>query len=97
MRRHQLIEIIRNADYNIFCVSIIKSILRKGDYMEYISVREVSMKWNISRRRIQILCSEGRINGVARIGNMWVIPKEAEKPRDARIKSGKYVKAISKS
>ena len=60
--------------------------------MEYLSVREVSEKWNFSRRRIQILCSEGRIDGAARIGNMWVIPKDAEKPSDARIKSGKYIK-----
>ena len=60
--------------------------------MEYLSVREVSEKWNISRRRIQILCTEGRINGATRIGNMWVIPNDAEKPKDARIKSGRYVK-----
>ena len=63
--------------------------------MEYLSVREVSEKWNISRRRIQILCSERRIDGAARIGNMCVIPKDAEKPRDARIKSGRYVKVGS--
>ena len=61
--------------------------------MEYLSVREVSEKWNISRRRIQILCSEGRIDGVARIGNMWVIPKDAEKSNETRIKSSRYVKA----
>ena len=60
--------------------------------MEYLSVREVSEKWNISRRRIQILCAEGRFEGATRIGNMWVIPKEAGKPSDARIKSGRYIK-----
>ncbi len=60
--------------------------------MEYLSVREVSEKWNISRRRIQILCAEGRIDGATRIGNMWVIPKNTEKPKDARIKTGKYIK-----
>ena len=64
--------------------------------MEYLSVREVSEKWNISRRRIQILCAEDRIDGATRIGNMWVIPKGAEKPKDARIKSGKYIKESSK-
>ena len=28
----------------------------------------------------------------ARIGNAWAIPKDAEKAKDARIKSGKYIK-----
>lgn len=60
--------------------------------MEYLSVREASEKWDISTRRVQILCASGRIKGAARIGNMWVIPKSAEKPKDARIKSGKYIK-----
>lgn len=60
--------------------------------MEYLSVREASEKWDISTRRVQILCSNGRIKGATRIGNMWVIPKSAEKPKDARIKSGKYIK-----
>ncbi len=60
--------------------------------MEYLSIRETSEKWGISIRRIQTLCTSGRINGSTRIGNMWVIPKDAEKPKDARIKSGKYIK-----
>ena len=60
--------------------------------MEYLSVKEVSKKWGLSTRRIQILCITGRIEGAERIGNMWVIPKNATKPADARIKSGKYVK-----
>lgn len=41
---------------------------------------------------IQILCAEKRIPGVFRIGNTWAIPEEAEKPKDARVKSGKYIK-----
>lgn len=43
-------------------------------------------------RRIQVLCVQGRIPGACRIGNMWAIPKDAEKPYDARIRSGKYCK-----
>ena len=60
--------------------------------MEYISVKEAAEKWGLSTRRIQILCTGGRINGAGRIGNMWVIPKDAEKPKDARIRSGRYIK-----
>ncbi len=60
--------------------------------MEYLSIRQTSEKWGISTRRIQILCAEERIPGAVRIGYSWAIPKDAEKPKDARIKSGKYVK-----
>lgn len=42
-----------------------------------------------------VLCSEGRIPGATKIGSYWAIPAEAEKPKDARIKSGKYVISAS--
>jgi len=61
--------------------------------MEYVSIKDMSEQWGISIRRIQILCNEDRIPGAFRIGNAWAIPKSAEKPKDARIKSGKYIKA----
>ena len=62
--------------------------------MEYLSIRQTSKLWGISIRRIQVLCTEDRIPGAVRIGYSWAIPKDAEKPVDARIKSGKYVKRI---
>lgn len=55
--------------------------------MDYLSIQEFSNKWNISKRRIQVLCKEGRIEGAKMIGNMWVIPAGAKRPDDARIKS----------
>lgn len=55
--------------------------------MEYLPIQEFTDKWNISRRRIQILCREGRINGARMIGNMWVIPENAVRPIDARTKN----------
>jgi DNA binding domain, excisionase family len=54
--------------------------------MEFISTKEASEKWGISERRIQKLCEEGRIPGVFRFGRSWAIPKDAEKPVDARFK-----------
>lgn len=60
--------------------------------MDYMLISEASKKWGITPRRIQTLCSEGRINGADRLGKIWVIPKGARKPADARIKSGKYIK-----
>lgn len=60
--------------------------------MEYCSIRQISEKWGISVRRIQVLCTEERISGAVKIGYSWAIPANAEKPKDARVKSGKYVK-----
>ena len=60
--------------------------------MEYLSVAQTSEKWGISKRRIQILCNENRIPGAMRIGTVWAIPEDAEKPKDARIKTGRYIK-----
>ena len=55
--------------------------------MEYISVSEAAKKWGISERRVQKLCEENRIPGVARFSYLWLIPKDAEKPKDARCKN----------
>lgn len=60
--------------------------------MEYMTIKEASVKWEISVRRIQVLCSTGRIDGVIRFGRVWAIPISAEKPNDARIHTGRYIK-----
>lgn len=52
--------------------------------LQYITAKEAAEKWNISQRRVSILCSENRIPNVAMLGNMWLIPREASKPQDAR-------------
>lgn len=54
--------------------------------MEYMSVIESAQKWKISRRRIQVLCNQGRIDGAQKIGTVWIVPSNAEKPKDARFK-----------
>ena len=61
--------------------------------MEYMSITQAAEKWGITQRRIQVLCKEERIPGAIRIGYVWAIPADAEKPKDARVRSGKYVKA----
>lgn len=52
--------------------------------LSYISAKEAAEKWNISQRRVAILCSEDRISGAMMVGNMWIIPANAEKPIDKR-------------
>ena len=61
--------------------------------MEYMSISQAAEKWGITPRRIQVLCKQDRIPGAERIGYVWAIPMDAEKPKDARIKSGKYIKS----
>ena len=52
--------------------------------MDYIAAKQAAERWGISLRRVQKLCSEGRIPGVERVGRDWLIPRDAEKPADAR-------------
>lgn len=60
--------------------------------MEYLSIRQTAEKWGLSKRRVQVLCAKERIPGAIRVDSTWVIPADAVKPADARIKSGKYIK-----
>ena len=59
--------------------------------MEYLTISQTAEKWGIKGRRVTALCSEGRIPGAKRFGNAWMVPEDAEKPTDARIKSGNYI------
>ena len=52
--------------------------------LSFISAKEAAEKWDISQRRVAILCSENRIDGAMMVGNMWIIPSTAEKPIDKR-------------
>lgn len=65
--------------------------------MDFMTIKDAAEKWDLSKRRIQILCAEGRIQGAERLGYCWAIPKDAEKPADARVKSGKYIGASKKN
>jgi len=56
----------------------------KENIMEYISCSDAAKKWGISERRVQILCKENRIEGVFKIGYMWLIPCHIKKPLDKR-------------
>lgn len=39
-----------------------------------------------------MLCAEGRIDGVIEKDKTWLISSDAQKPDDARMKTGKYIK-----
>ena len=52
----------------------------------YISVNDAATKFNISKRRVQILCKQGRISGANMVSGVWLIPENAPKPVDGRRK-----------
>lgn len=58
----------------------------------YISVNEAAAKFNISKRRVQVLCKQGRINGANMVNGVWLIPETATKPIDGRKKHINYHK-----
>ena len=72
------IAFIRVLEYNIF----IK--LKECMFMGFMCARQAADKWGISQRRVAVLCSENRIANAIMVGNMWIIPDDAEKPFDAR-------------
>ena len=53
--------------------------------MKFITTTEAGKKWGLSSRRIGVA-------GVQKVANTWLIPEDAERPTDARIRSGKYIK-----
>ena len=57
--------------------------------MEYLTTVEMSKRWNISSRRIGVLCTEGRVEGAIKKGKMWLIPSDVDKPVDGRFKANK--------
>ena len=71
-------------------LSVVYNIFSRGVEMDILTIKEASLIWGISVRRITVLCNEGRIVGAKKIAGVWLLPKDAEKPTDARIKSGKY-------
>ena len=57
--------------------------------MDYISIDEAAKKWGLSKRFVQLLCSNGRIEGATRLGRAWMIPHNAKKPIDGRTKAAR--------
>lgn len=57
----------------------------EGQCMDYMSAKETAEKWNITRRRVQLLCEQGRIEGAFKLSDVWVIPADASKPEDGRL------------
>ena len=53
----------------------------------YITVQEAAEKWGITSRQVQILCKANRIVGATRMSRIWIIPENAEKPKNDKRKA----------
>lgn len=54
--------------------------------MDCMTVKEASEQWGATPRRVSYYCAGGRIPGAVKMATIWLIPKDAEKPMDARTK-----------
>lgn len=56
----------------------------------YITAELAANRWGVTVRRVQMLCSEGRVCGAKKHGGVWFIPEALEKPLP--LKSGAKIK-----
>lgn len=54
--------------------------------MKYLSVKEISEKWNINERRVRALLQDKRIEGAIYENHRYLIPENATKPLDRRVR-----------
>ena len=59
--------------------------------MDYLTVKEMGEKWGISGRRVTYFIEAGRIEGAIKKGYMWLVPADAERPKDGRYKNNKKI------
>ncbi len=57
--------------------------------MNKLTVQQTAERWNISVRRVQDYCRQGKIPGAQRIGTNWLIPADAIRPMDGRKKAAR--------
>ena len=72
-----LIVLFDEKNYNVPC---------GGAKMDYMTLKEAAEKWGVSPRRVNYYCAGERIPGAVKMAGVWLVPKDAEKPRDKRWK-----------
>ena len=60
----------------------------------YISISDAAEKFDISKRRVQTLCEQGRFEGATLVDGMWRIPSAVQKPADRRKKAKSIQQAV---
>lgn len=46
----------------------------------YITTKQATEKWGITQRQVQIHCQKGRIPGITKFNNNYMIPENAQRP-----------------
>ncbi len=75
-----MLDIIPESGYNNIKVRKVVMVV------EYMTTKQTAEKWNISDRRVRVLCSEGKVEGAIKDGKLYKIPINARKPADGREK-----------
>lgn len=57
--------------------------------MDYLKIEDAAKMWELSPRRLQTLCAQGKVEGAIRFGRAWMIPVDARRPIDGRSKAGR--------
>lgn len=52
--------------------------------MDYMTAKEAAGKLAFTPRRVQVICTQGKILCAVRFGVTWATPKSAVKPKDGR-------------
>lgn len=52
--------------------------------VKYMDVRTAASQWELTERRITMLCREGRIAGARKENGLWMIPENTARPMDRR-------------
>ena len=59
----------------------------------FVKAEILAERWNVSVRQVQLLCQNGKIEGVSKFGNAWAIPEDTPKPtRTGTLKPGRKPK-----
>ena len=64
--------------------------------LDWITPHQAAEKWSLTVRHVQFLCKNDRIEGVVKVGRSWLIPKDAARPIDGRLKDVRTQKAEKK-
>ncbi len=57
--------------------------------MKFIDVHEAAVKWDMTERRITMLCRDGKIEGAKKEGKLWLIPEGTARPYDGRTREAR--------
>jgi|GEM_PF-636523 hypothetical protein len=58
--------------------------------MNYISLKELADKWDISIKYLQTLARTGMLEGAIKKDHRWFVPEDIRRPVDHRVRTGAY-------